>query len=97
MVLTALRTSSLAGAPGQGGQCPLLRRFAGRQNHRRGAEAVSHGPDCSSDHRDSPVAFRQDGLCPRCAGRVGSTGAVVEKTVVLPRLHSLRNSMRSDL
>ena len=31
-----------------------------------------------------------------CAGGASSTGAVVEKTVVLPRLHSLGNSLRSQ-
>ena len=60
----------------------------------RDAEAAPHGP---GDDGDSPVAFRQDGLCPRCACLAGSTGDVVEKTVVLPQLHLLRNSVRSDL
>ena len=63
----------------------------------RGADAVSHGPDCSSDHGISTVCLRQGDRCPCCAGRERSTGAVVEKTVVFPQLHSLRNTMCSDL
>ena len=35
---------------------------------------LSRGPDCSSDHRDSPVAHRHGGLCPCCACRASSTG-----------------------
>ena len=54
----------------------------------RGADAVSHGPDCSSDHGVSTVCLRQGDRCPCCASRERSTGAVVEKTVELPRLHS---------
>ena len=40
---------------------------------RRGAEAVSYGPDpdCSSSHRHSPVA-ELGGSCPCLAGRAGS-------------------------
>ena len=33
--------------------------------------------------------------CPCCAGGVSSTGDVVEKTVMLPQLHLLRNSLRA--
>ena len=33
------------------------------------AEAVSHGPACLVDHRDSPVARRQGARCPGYAGR----------------------------
>ena len=71
---------------------PQLQFIEGRQHPCLYAEADPHG---LGDHGDSPVALRQDGPC--CAGRESSTGAVVEKTVVLTRLHSLRNSMRSDL
>ena len=35
-------------------------------------------------------------VVPRRCGGAGSTGAVVEKTVVLLQLHSLRNSLRSQ-
>ena len=38
---------------------------------RRGAEADSHCPGCSSDHRDSPVLLRQGDRCPCCTGRAG--------------------------
>ena len=41
------------------------------------------------------LLFDVGGLCPWCAGRASSTGAVVEKTVVLPQLHLLRNSLRA--
>ena len=47
-----------------------------------GAEADSHGPDCSSDHGDSPVCLRQDDRCTCCAGRASSSCAVVEVTAV---------------
>ena len=102
-----------------------LHFFEGRHHPCCGALA-SHGPDCSSDHRDSPVAREQGDRCPCyavrassisrlhpcrdvkadphglvdhgdstfagghgdrrpcCAGGASSTGAVVEKTVVLP-------------
>ena len=43
-----------------------------------------------------PVLLRQGDRCPAFASGASSTGAVVEQTVVLPRLHSLRNSLRSD-
>ena len=39
----------------------------------RGAEVFSHGPDCSSDHRDSPVAREQGDGCPYYAVRAGSS------------------------
>ena len=39
----------------------------------RGAEADSHGPHCSSDHRDSPLAVLDRGdRRPCCAGRAAS-------------------------
>ena len=38
--------------------------YAGRADYScRGAEADSHGPGCSADHRDSPVAVH-GGRCP---------------------------------
>ena len=55
-----------------------------RRHPLRGAEAVSHGPDCSSDHRHSPVA-EHGGPCPCCAVRQFSS-ADVEETVELPQL-----------
>ena len=115
---------------------PQLQFFEGRHHPCRGALA-SHGPDCSSDLRDSPVAREQGDRCPCYAVRASSTGrlhpcrdveadphglvdhgdsslaswtrwsmscwaggasftgAVVEKTVVLPQLHLLRNSLRA--
>ena len=44
----------------------------------------SHGPDCSSDHRDSPVARVHGDPCPCSAVRASSTGRHVP--VVTPRL-----------
>ena len=46
--------------------------------------------------RDSAVARRHGGRSPRVAGGASSTCAVVEKTVGLPQLHLLRNSLRSQ-
>ena len=54
----------------------------------RGAEADSHGPHCSSDRRYIPVPCGQGGRFPLFAGGASSTGAVVERTVVLPQLHA---------
>ena len=34
----------------------------------RGVEADSHGPDCLSDHRDSPILLRQGDRCPVVQG-----------------------------
>ena len=45
----------------------------------RDTEAVSHGPVCSADHGNSPVALERGGLCPWYAGRAG-------------RRHSLRGA-----
>ena len=45
---------------------------------RRGAEAVSYGPDGSSDHRHSPVA-EHGGSCPCCARRARFPGALRAK------------------
>ena len=44
----------------------------------RGAEAVSCGPDCLSDQRDSPVVGQSD-RCPCCAGRAASRSRRAEK------------------
>ena len=68
--------------------CTVLGR-QGRRHLRRGADADSHGPDCSSDHRYFPVACGQGGA--------SSTVAVVEKTVALSQLHLLSNSLRAAL
>ena len=35
-------------------------------HHCHDAEAVSHGPDCLVDHRDSPLALRHGDRCPCC-------------------------------
>ena len=52
-------------------QLPFLDKFV--QISCRGAEADSHGPDCSSDHRDSPLAvFDRGDQRPCCAGRAAS-------------------------
>ena len=51
--------------------------------------ADSHGP---CDHRVYSVARGYGGRCPYFAGRASTTGAVVEKTVVLPQFDLLRNS-----
>ena len=47
-----------------------------------------------ADHRNSAVSLRQGDRRPCCTGGVSSTGAVVEETVVLPRVHLLGNSWR---
>ena len=39
-------------------ESPQLQSIVGRRHLFRGAEAVSHGPDSSSDHRLSPVAVQ---------------------------------------
>ena len=39
-------------------ESPQLQSIVGRRHLFRGAEAVSHGPDSSSDHRFSPVAVQ---------------------------------------
>ena len=69
-----------------GGRCPCCAVEQISLSWRRG---LSHGPDGSSDHGVSTVCPRQGDRCPCCAGRERSTCAVVEKTVVLPQLHSL--------
>ena len=58
----------------------------------RDAEADPHG---LVDHGDSAVARGHGDRRPCCAGGASSTGAVVEKSVVLPQLHPLRNSLRA--
>ena len=68
----------------QGGRRPCLQVVQISLSWRRG---LSHGPDWSSDHGVSTVCLRQGDRRPFCAGRERSTCAVVEKTVVLPRLH----------
>ena len=65
-------------------ESPQLQFHPGYRHLFRGAEAVSHGPDRSSDHRCSPVAV-QGGRCPCCAILQFST-ADVEETVELPQL-----------
>ena len=52
---------------------PQLQFFADRHHPCCGALA-SHGPDCPSNHRDSPVAREQGDRCPCYAVRAGSTG-----------------------
>ena len=37
---------------------PQLPSIESRRHSLRAAEADPHGPDCSADHRDSPVAVR---------------------------------------
>ena len=50
--------------------CASVTEFR-RRHYCRGAEAVSHGPDCLSDQRDSPVVGQSDRR-PCCAGRAAS-------------------------
>ena len=54
--------------------------------HRRGAEAVSYGPDCSSDHRDFAVAVRVGLSMSLLCWSHSSPSADVEETVELPQL-----------
>ena len=80
MVQAVLRTLSLAVAPAQGGQCPCYAGRAGRAGHPnpcRGAEAVSHGPDRSAVHGDSPDALGYGGRRPCCV--------VVQDVPVVPQ------------
>ena len=62
--------------------------------HQQGSTSVSRCRG-SSDHRDSPVLLLQGDRRPCCAGGASSTGAIVEETVVLPRLQVSRNSLRA--
>ena len=60
----------------------------GRRLLRRGADAVSYGPDCSEKDRDSPVAVHSKGGRRHCwAGPADSTCAVSVKTALSPQLH----------
>ena len=54
----------------------------------RGAEADSHGPDCSSDHRDSTVLL-QGVRCPGCAGGARSQvpGQLIKRYRAGGRVH----------
>ena len=69
--------------------CPLLcidwcHRFYGCQGRRhlcRGAEAISHGPDGSADHRISEVALRHDVRCPCYAG---PQSKFIDKVLTVP-------------
>ena len=75
----------------QGDRCPCFAGRASSTGHHhscRDAEADPHG---LVDHGDSAVTLDEvvDVLL---ASGASSTGAVVEKTVVLPQLHLLRNS-----
>ena len=66
---------------------PQLQFIAGHRHLFRAAEADLHGPDYSTDHRDSTVAVRMWwSISPLC-GPCSLSGAVVEKTFVLPQLH----------
>ena len=60
--------------PANCGDSAVAVHLRGRCPSCRDAHAVSHGPDCSSDHRDSPVARLQGGQCPCYAGCAGSSG-----------------------
>ena len=51
---------------------PQFEFIEGRRHPCLYAVAVSYGPDCSENHRDSPVARRHDGRCPFRAGFKGS-------------------------
>ena len=79
----------------QGDRCPYYAVRAGstgRSHPGRDAEADPHG---LVDHGDSAVAGGHGDRRPVVQlGRV-STGAVVEKAVVLPQLHLWRNSLRA--
>ena len=62
-----------------------LQFIEGRRHPCLYADAVPNGPDCSENHRDSPVARRHDGRCLFRAGYTGSHVQVVGGTVVLPQ------------
>ena len=59
---------------------PQLQFIACRRLLLRAAEADPHGPDCSADHRDSPVAV----CCQVVDVPIGD--AYVQKTVEIPQL-----------
>ena len=81
-------------------QCSSLRNsnssavavLYGRPHPCRDAEPDPHG---LVDHGDSAVAGGHGDRCPCCAGAASSTTAVLEKSVVLPQLHLVRNSLRA--
>ena len=86
-------------------QCSSLRKSSPAENCNTSAVAVLHGrphpcrdaepdPHGLVDHGDSAVAGGHGDLRPCCAGAASSTGAV-EKSVVLPQLHLMRNSLRA--
>ena len=68
-----------------GAAVPQLQFIEGRRHPCLYADADPHGPVCSENHRDSPVARRHGGRCPFRAGRSGSHVQVVGGTVVLPQ------------
>ena len=61
---------------------PQLQFLIGHRHLFRGAEAVSHGPDRSSDHRDFAAAEFGD-RCPCCAGRAGSRNSQLQFIMVV--------------
>ena len=60
---------ALRGAVQTTADFPQLQFIAGRRFPCRGAEADSHGPDCSADHRNSSVSPVHGGRCLWFAGR----------------------------
>ena len=72
---------------------PQLQSIAGRQHLLRAAHADPHGPVCSADHGDSTVAAYFGGRCPCCVGSCKSSGAAVEKTLALPQLQLVEDSV----
>ena len=64
---------------------PQLQFIDGRRHPCFCAVAVPYGPDCSENHKDSPVARRHGGRCSFRAGYTGSHVQVVGGTVVLPQ------------
>ena len=85
---SSLRKSS----PAENCNSPAVAVLHGRSLPCRDAEADPHG---LVDRGDSAVAGGHGDRRPCCAGGASSAGAVVEKSVVLPRLHLVRNSLRA--
>ena len=79
-----MRLWSLRQVPWSSAAVPQL-QFDCRRHPCFCAIAVPYGPDCSENHRDSPVARRHGGRCSFRAGCTGSHVQVVGGTVVLPQ------------
>ena len=67
-------------------QLPFI---AGRRHPGHGAEADSHGLECSADHGDSATQYFLGGRCPCCAIETWSPNSIVQKTDLFPQVQFL--------